>query len=53
MTLEPETKLGQYEILSHLGTGGRGEMYKARDLRLDRIIAIKVLPEKMVRTGNS
>jgi TolB-like protein/Tfp pilus assembly protein PilF/predicted Ser/Thr protein kinase len=43
MTLAPGTKLGPYEILSHIGTGGMGEVYHARDTRLDRTVAIKVL----------
>ena len=38
-----ETRLGPYEIVSHIGSGGMGEVYKARDTRLDRIVAIKVL----------
>ena len=45
MPLEPGTKLGQYEILSPLGAGSMGEVYRARDIRLDREVAIKVLPE--------
>lgn len=44
MALSSGVKLGPYEILSPLGAGGMGEVYRARDGRLDRIVAIKVLP---------
>ena len=42
--LAPGTKLGPYEIVGTLGAGGMGEVYRARDARLDRIVAIKILP---------
>ena|ERR1019366_1388421 len=44
MALTSGTKLGSYEIQSLLGAGGMGEVYRARDTRLDREVAIKVLP---------
>ncbi len=44
MTLATGSRLGPYEILSPLGPGGMGEVYRARDSKLDREVAIKVLP---------
>ncbi len=47
MPLTAGTKLGPYEVLGELGAGGMGEVYRARDTRLDRTVAIKILPEQM------
>ena len=47
MSLVPGTKLGPYEIQAPLGTGGMGEVYRARDTRLERTVATKILPEHL------
>jgi len=52
MAILPGRRLGPYEILSAIGAGGMGEVYKARDTRLDRIVAIKVLPAHLATEQN-
>src|SRR6201998_4607070 len=47
MALLPNQRLGPYEILSAIGAGGMGEVYRARDTRLERIVAVKILPDHL------
>ena len=49
MPLSPGTHLGPYEILAPIGAGGMGEVYRARDTKLDRDVAIKVLPAALAQ----
>jgi serine/threonine protein kinase len=48
LTLSPGTRLGHYEIEDTVGAGGMGEVYRARDTRLDRHVALKVVPQAFV-----
>ena len=53
MVLRPGTRLGPYQIEDAIGAGGMGQVYRARDTRLDRAVAIKVLPPmpRSIRRG--
>src|SRR3989442_11769764 len=50
MPLEPGTRLGPYEIVGPLGAGGMGEVYRAKDTRLGREVAVKVLPQHLTES---
>ena len=51
MALPPGTRLGPYEILAPLGAGGMGEVYRARDPRLEGEVAVKILPTEYIEHG--
>ena len=53
MTLSAGTRLGPYQILAPLGAGGMGEVYRARDTKLDREVAVKVLPSHLTANADA
>jgi serine/threonine protein kinase len=53
MSFAAGVRLGPYEIVTLIGAGGMGEVYKARDTRLNRSVAIKILPQRISHDANS
>jgi Tol biopolymer transport system component len=53
MTLTSGARLGPYEVVAPIGAGGMGEVYKAKDTRLDRIVALKILPDRFAENPES
>ena len=51
MALSPGTQLGQFEVVGHLGSGGRGEVYRVRDTEPSREVAIMVRPEDFAQNA--
>jgi eukaryotic-like serine/threonine-protein kinase len=51
--LAPGLQLGQYRIIASLGKGGMGEIYRAKDLRLEREVAIKVIADRFLQDGEA
>ena len=53
MPIEPGTRLGHYDVTALIGEGGMGQVYRARDTKLDRDVALKVLPEEFARPART